>query len=122
MTVNALLYKHFVYQEEVLEGNKDLEQIQSAYDRWASFCVVVAITPKYIRVALPNKAASSQHPTSYYADYKIKKGYWVVYADYGEDVDEYYWCGSWLQALIKKWICRLRCSGGPYLVHTIDWR
>ena len=119
ITVNALLFRHYVYQEEVLEGNTDLEKSQSGYDRWANFCVVTAITAKYLRIELPDKNQLNQLPVSHYADYKILKGLWVVFANYSEDTDKYYWCSNRVQAILRKWICRARCSG-PYLIHMID--
>ena len=66
MTVNTLLYKHFVYQESIIEGNTAPEKIQSAYDKWSNWCVITTITPKYIRIELPDKNRPSEHRISYY--------------------------------------------------------
>lgn len=80
--------------------------------------MITVITPEYIRVEQPNKARTDAQMMSYYADYKIKQGYWVVCADYNRDIDQYYWCRSRVQVLFREWLCRLRCKG-PYLIHTI---
>lgn len=118
MTVNSLLYKHFRYQEDILEGNTDLDKIQKAYNWWSGWCVITAITPEYIKVELSDKARSIGQVISYYADYKVKQGYWVICAEYDRDIDQFYWCRSRVQALFREWLCRLRCKG-PYLIHTI---
>lgn len=120
MMVDALIYKHFAYQEDVLEGNKSSESIKKAYDRWSNLVVITAITPKYIKVELPNKTKLDEL-VSYYNDYKILNGLWVCCADYDKDIDQFYWCKNWVQALMRKLLCRFRCSG-PYLIHIIDLR
>ena len=119
-TVNALTYKHFMYQEDILEGNTDPVKIQSAYDGWSSWCVITAITPKYLRIELPDKTCTSE-PVSYYADYELRHGYWVVCSDYDKDIDQFYWCNSKGQALVRAWLLRCKCKG-PHLIHTIDLR
>lgn len=97
-TVNTLLYKHFVCHEDTLEGNIDPDKAKSAYNMWANFCVITAITQKCIKIELPDKAKPREYPISYYSDYKILNRLWVVCADYGKDIDEYYWCRNWIQA------------------------
>ena len=119
LMINALLYEHFRHQQDILEGNTDIERVQSAYNWWANRRVITVITPKYIRIELPDKTKPRQNLISQYNDYKILKGLWVAVSDYGRDTDQFYWCRNWVQALIRKWICRARCSG-PYLIHTID--
>lgn len=119
-TVNTLLYKHFAYQERVLEDNTNTESIKQSYDRWGHMCKITAITPTYIRIELPDKAVPSEL-VSYYNDYKIHKGLWIAFSDYDKDIDEFYWCRYKVQTLVKKWLCSFRCSG-PYLSHIIDLR
>lgn len=121
MTAYDLIYKHFRYQEALLEDCTDPEKVQKAYAWWSQRCVITAITPKYIRIELPNKARTNGQTISCYADYKILNGYWVVCADYDRDIDQFYCCRSKVQALFREWLCRLRCTG-PHLIHTIDWR
>lgn len=117
--INALLYEHFRHQQDILEGNTDIERVQSAYNWWANRCVITVITPKYIRIELPDKTKLSEHPISHYFDYKIKNGYWVACSSYGSDIEQFFWCRSRVQALARKWMCRARCSA-PYLIHMID--
>lgn len=120
-TVNRLIYKHFVYQEDVIEGNTDPMNIRQAYERWSQWCVITVITPKYIKIEMPDKSCTSGRPVSCYTDYKILKGLWLACSDYGNDIDQFFWCRNRLQALVKKWIFGARCSG-PYLINTIDLR
>jgi hypothetical protein len=115
-TLYDLIYKHIIYYQDTIEGNTDPEIIKASYDRWAQYCIITAITPKYLRIDLPQKADAQT--VVHYADYKIHKGLWVICGDYGKDVDEYYWCKNRVQSLARKWLCRVRCTG-PYLLHII---
>ena len=117
ITLSTLLYKHFTHQEDLLEGITDTEQVQRDYDGWSKHCIITAIRPNYIKIELPNK--TNALPISHYNDYKIYKGIWVAVGDYGRDIDEFHYCRNWGQALIRKWICRVRCTG-PYLIHIIN--
>lgn len=122
VTVNTLVYKHFAYQENILEGITDPVLIKSAYDKWSNWCIITTISSKHIRIELPpDKTNLSVHHISHYKDYKVLNGLWIAIADYNTDIEEFYLCRNWVQALIRKWILRVRCKG-PYLIHMIDLR
>jgi hypothetical protein len=115
-TLSALTYRHFVHYQNIVEGNSEPEINKASYDKWSQYCIITAITPKYLRIDLPHKADAQT--VEHYADYEILKGLWLVCGDYGTNVEQYYWCSNWVQVLVRKWICRARCKG-PYLIHII---
>ncbi len=119
MTSYDLMYKHYCYQTEVLEGTTDPDSCKSGYDRWSKWCVVTEISDRYIKVELPDKTHIGAEVVSHYADYEVKNaGYWVVCADYDRDIDTYYWRSSKIKALFIEWILRFKFKG-PYLIHII---
>lgn len=112
----TLLYKHFEYHHQILEGIYDQEKIQQSYNKWAEYCVIT-VTPTHIRIDLPS--ISNGPIVSRYSDYIINAGLWLAFADYGNDTEQFFWCRNRLAAIIRNLLCRLTADG-PYLSHFIE--
>lgn len=115
--LKSLLYKHLEYQQLVVEGYTEPIQNLASYAAWAEYSVVTSITPTYIQVDLPSK--SNDLLVSRYEDHEINAGLWVCIADFGKDVDCYYWCRNRVTAKLRELVCMLTAEG-PYLLHTLQ--